>query len=363
MRVIITAGGTGGHIYPALAIINKIKEREANSSILYIGTTDRMEATLVPRLDINYVGIEIKGIDRKNIFNNIKVYLLYRNALKKCEQVIKDFAPDVVVGVGGYVTVPVLTVAHKLGIKTLIHEQNSVPGVSNRRLSRIVDKVCVSLPDSVAKFGGSNIVYTGNPRSEEIKQASPADKKKFGLSDKKKLVLIVMGSLGSTTMTVKIRDLIGQFKNKNYQVIIITGKNYFTEYQNIKTPSNVAIVSYLDDFINLLKRTDLIVSRAGASTIAEITAIGLPSILVPSPYVTHNHQLMNALELEHVGACKIIEEKNFNKETVIKTIDEILNSPGTYRNMQLASKSLGITDSATKIYLEIKKLAGSKNDR
>ena len=159
-------------------------------------------------------------------------------------------------------------------------------------------------------------------------------------------------------MTEKLKELIPAFSNKPYQVVLITGKNYYKEYENIKVPSNVAILPYIDNLIELLKKTDLLVSRAGASTIAEITAIGLPSILVPSPYVTENHQMKNAQELEKINAAKILEEKNFSKDTLIPMIDEVLNDTGLYKSMKLSTKSLGVSDSATKVYQEIKKVIG-----
>ena len=356
MRAIIVAGGTGGHIYPAIAIINKIKEKEENSEFLYIGTTDRMEKDIIPKLGIPFVGIEMVGLNRKNLFKNIAVLKKYNNAVKSAEEEIKKFNPDVVIGVGGYITLPVLTAANKLGYKTIIHEQNSIPGLSNKIIARFADLVCVSLPNSLNLFKNRNVVYTGNPRSEEIVDVVKVSKKSLGLDSTKKLVVVVMGSLGSMTMTKKLQELIPGFKNKKYQVIVITGKGYIDDYNDIEIPDNVQIVPFLDNFINVLKDTDLIVSRAGASTIAEITAIGLPAILVPSPYVTHNHQYMNAKELEDLGACTIVTEEEFSKDKLISEIDNLLDNSEKYIKMREASKKLGVTDSATRIYDEIRKL-------
>lgn len=358
MRAIVVAGGTGGHIYPALAIINKIKENEPNSEFLYIGTTNRMEKDIVPKLGIPYVGLEVVGLNRKNIFKNIEVFKKYNKAVNDAKMEIKKFDPDVVIGVGGYITLPVLTAANKLGYKTVIHEQNSIPGLSNKMLARFANCVCVSLPNSLKLFKNKNVVYTGNPRSEEIIDVKKVSKKTLGLDSTKKLVIIVMGSLGSLTMTRKLKELIPGFKNKNYQVVVVTGKGYIDDYKDVKTPDNVRIVPFLDNFINVLKDTDLIVSRAGASTIAEITAIGLPAILVPSPYVTHNHQYMNAKELEDLGACSIVSEDEFGKDRLISEIDKLLNDSEAYSKMASASKKLGVSDSATKIYNEIRKIIG-----
>ena len=294
----------------------------------------------------------------RNIIKNISVFIKYKKAIKSAEKIIKEFQPDIVIGAGGYITAPVMVAAHKLKVKILIHEQNSIPGVSNRLISKYADKICVSLPSTVQFFDKNKVVYTGNPRSEEIIAAKSADKKDFGLSENKKLVVIVMGSLGSTTMTKKIKQIVPTFEDKDYQVIVVTGKEYYKEFEIMNLPKNVFCVPFLENFINLLKKTDLIVSRAGASTIAEITAIGLPSILVPSPYVTNNHQYKNAKELEDAGACKLITEDEFSMESVIGTIDEILLNEKNYKNMKVAAKKLGISDSTTKIYQEIKKTIG-----
>lgn len=360
MRVVISAGGTGGHIYPALAIINKIKEKEKKCDILYIGTTDRMEKDIVPKLGIKYVGIEMEGINRKKLLSNISVFIKYKKAINKAKKAIKEFKPDVVIGVGGYITAPVLIAAHKLKIKTVIHEQNSVPGVSNKLISKYADKICVSLPNTVSYFNKEKTVYTGNPRSEEIINIKPALKKDFGLDEDKKLVLIVMGSLGSTTMTKKIKELVPHFKDKDYQVLIVTGKSYYGEFKKINLSKNVKIVPFLENMINLLKKTDLIISRAGASTIAEITAIGLPSILVPSPYVTNNHQYLNAKELEENGASKIVNESEFNSTVIIPLIDTILNNKTIYNQMKKSALKLGVPTSATKFYEEVKKVIGEE---
>ncbi len=356
MRVIISAGGTGGHIYPALAIIHKIKELEKDSEILYIGTTDRMEAKLIPEKGIPYVGLEMEGINRKNIFRNIIVLKKYWTAIKEAKKEIKKFRPDVVVGVGGYVTAPVIKAAHSLHYKTVIHEQNSIPGVSNQTLAKIVDKVLVSLPNSVQYFPKEKTIYTGNPRSEEIAMIKNVSKKEFHLSAVKKTVVIVMGSLGSATMNEKELELVEEFRNKDYEVVLITGEKYFHDYQKLDIPKNVQVVPFLNNLTTLLKVTDLIVSRAGASTIAEVTAIGLPAILVPSPYVANNHQLKNAKDLESSGACIVVEEKDFTKEAIIPLIDKILSDQSLYKKMAIASRKLGVTDSATKVYNEIKKL-------
>ena len=356
MRVIVSAGGTGGHIYPALAIIEKIKEKEPNSEFLYIGTTDRMEHEIIPKENIPYLGIKISGLNRKHLLSNFKVLKNYWKSVRILKKKIKEFHPDIVLGVGGYVTAPVISTAKKLGYKTLIHEQNSIPGVSNKFLSKYADKIGVSLEESIQYFPKEKVFFSGNPRSEIVARVKPISKKTLGLSENKKLVLIVMGSLGSTTMNQKLKEMLSSFQEKTYEVIFVTGKGYFEQFKNEKLPLNVKVVPYLEEMLSVLMKTDLIVTRAGASTIAEITAIGLPSIMIPSPYVTHNHQLKNAKALENKNATVIIEEKDFTKEILIQKVDFILNDTIVYEKMKKSAKALGVQDSATRIYKVIRTL-------
>lgn len=362
MKVIVSAGGTGGHIYPALAIINKLKEKHRNCEILYIGTTDRMEATLVPSLGIQYTGIPMKGLNRKNIFKNVSVLKSFNAAINKAKEIISEFKPDVVLGIGGYITAPVILAAHKLGVKTFIHEQNSIPGLSNKLLKKYADVVGVSLKDSIKYFKGANVVFTGNPRSEEAAFAKPVIKSKYGLAESKKLVLFVMGSLGSLTITNIMKEILPSFKNKDYEVLFVTGKNYFDFYKDIDIPSNVKLVPNLDDMLSVLKKTDLIVTRAGASTIAEITSIGIPALMIPSPYVTHNHQEKNAKVLEDNECAIVIKEKELSKENLLTNIDTLLSSKEKLLSMKKNSKRLGVIDSATKIVEIIEDLVNGEND-
>lgn len=363
MRVIISAGGTGGHIYPALSIINKIKENNKNCEFLYIGTTNRMESEIIPKEGIPYLGIEISGLS-KNIKKSVKSISLLLKSIKILKKEIKKFNPDIVIGVGGYVTFPVIYTAKKLGYKTFIHEQNSIPGKSNKMLIKYTDKIAVSLPGSIKYFPKEKTVYTGNPRSSEVIKVEKASKKELNLSNNKKLVLIVMGSLGSMTINNELKKIINEFKDKDYEVLLVTGKNYYDEFKGIKI-ENVKIVPFLNNMLNVLKICDLIVTRAGASTISEITAIGLPSILVPSPYVANNHQFYNAMELVDNKASLLLEEKDFNALNLIKKIDLVLNDKKLYEEMHQKSLELGKVDSNIKIYQLIEELVGNygKNNK
>lgn len=353
MKIAITAGGTGGHIFPALAIINKIKSHDKNSKFLYFGTTDRMEKDIIPEKGIPYIGIQMKGLNRKNILKNITVLKIYLAAIKKAEVELKKFKPDIVIGVGGYITAPVLVAANHLGIKTIIHEQNSIPGVSNKLLSHFVNKICVSFKESESYFPKKKTIYTGNPRSEEILSMEKGKREDFGFNRKSKFIILVMGSLGSLTMTKKMKELIPSFKNKDYQVLVVTGKNYYDDYKDVKTPTNVKIVPFYD--AKYMKDADLIITRSGASTIAEVTALLLPSIMIPSPYVTHNHQYKNAKALEDKKACKILEEKDFCKENLLSLIDDCFKKE-VYNEMRKNLKEFSCPNSAEAIYKEIMRL-------
>ena len=356
MRVVVSAGGTGGHIYPALAIINKIKEFEPNSEFLYIGTHNRMEKDLIPSLGIPYEELEITGFIRKFTLENFKTLSRFFKARKKCLKVIKEFNPDVVIGAGGYVTAPVIWAAKKLGCKTFIHEQNSVVGLSNKYLTNYVDKVGVSFESTLKDFPKEKVVLTGNPCSEKAYNINKAKKSDFGLSDDKKLVLIVMGSLGSFTINEKMVDYIYGFRNKNYEVLFVTGTNYYDKIKTRRFPDNVKVVPFVNELPALMKCCDLMVSRAGASTMSEIMALGIPTIFIPSPYVTNNHQVKNASDLVSRDAALMIEEKDLTKTSFIKMIDDLLNDKDKYDSIKKNVSKLGIIDSSSRIYEILKEM-------
>jgi len=354
LRIIISAGGTGGHIYPALAIINKIKENEPDSEFLYIGTHNRMEKDIIPKYNIPFETIEIYGINRKSILKNVKTLKCFLNARKKCKKIIKDFKPDAVIGVGGYVTGPVIWAAKKLGYKTFIHEQNSIPGKANLYLSKYADNIFVSFKSSVNEFPSYKTIFTGNPCSEEAIKKEAIDKKTLGLNENKKLVLFVMGSLGSEKMNNLLYKTMNKFKNKDYEILFVTGKDAYEEMKKKEYPSNIKVVPYIEEMTRVMKKTDIIVSRAGASTLSEIMALQVPSILIPSPYVPNNHQYKNALDLTKKDAAILIEEKDLNEEVLVKSIDEILNNEEKVKKMKASLEELSVKDSATKIYKAIK---------
>ena len=359
MRVIISAGGTGGHIYPALAIINKIKKEEPNSEFLYIGTHNRMENDIVPKALIPFESIEIYGFS-KNIIKNFKTAGCLFKSYKRCKKLIRDFNPDVVIGVGGYVTAPVIFAAKKLGYKTAIHEQNSLPGKSNQFLSKYSDLVFVSFKSSMSYFPNDKVVFTGNPCSEDALNKTAILKSTFGIDNKRKLVLFVMGSLGSSRVNDYLVSIMNLFNNKDYDVLFVTGTSSYESISKESFPSNVHVVPYVDGLTGLMKNVDLIVSRAGASTMSEIIALELPSILIPSPYVANNHQYKNAMDLVNIGASIMIEEKDLKGDILVRKIDEVLYDDEKIRSIKKNLKSMMVSNSASLIYNNLKKLVDRK---
>ena len=328
MKVIVSAGGTGGHIYPALAIIDILKKYDKDLEVLYVGTHNRMEKDIVPQKGIRFESLEIYGFNKKRVLKNIKNVFLINKAFKKSKKLMKEFKPDLVVGAGGYVTYPVLKTAQKLGIKTLLHEQNSFPGKTNIALSKKADLIGVSMEKSKEKFKNTKgkVFLMGNPCALSAINAPKITKKELGLDSKLPLVTVVCGSLGSMTVNNAFKEVLKNVKDKNYQVIYITGKAYYEEFIKDKYSSNVHIKPYLDNLRSVLKVTDVLVSRAGASTMSEVMALKVPTIFIPSPYVANNHQYYNALDLVDKKAALMLEEKYFSAKALFEKIDELIKS-------------------------------------
>lgn len=360
MRVIISAGGTGGHIYPALAIVNCIKEKEPESEFLYIGTHNRMEKDIVPKTGIPFVGIEMYGFNRKNLLKNFKTIKCLYKSKKQLKSIIKEFNPDIVIGVGGYITYPVITTAHKLGYKTFIHEQNSVAGKANLMMADSVDLIGVSLKSSMNEFPTKKVIFTGNPCGENALKVKRIDKTTLGFTKGKKLVVIVMGSLGAENVHKFMKENINKFSSKNYEVLYITGKNNYEDIKSIKHPSNVKLLPYLDNLAGLFKDTDILITRAGASTLSEIIALKIPSILIPSPFVPNNHQFKNAMDLVNNKAALLVEEKDLTFDNIDTNINKLLSNKVYYLDMKNNLESMQVNDSATIIYNNIKKLIDRK---
>lgn len=361
MRVVITAGGTGGHIYPALAIINKIKEKEPNSEFLYIGTHNRMEKDIVPGKGIPFKSIEMYGFNKKNLLKNFKTVKCLIKSFKDSKKIIKDFNPDIVIGVGGYVTVPVIVSAKKLGYKTFLHEQNSLPGKSNRYLIKYSDLIGASFKSSLKYLPKEKTILTGNPCSEDALNKKSLDKKSLNLNEDKKLVLIVMGSLGAGRVSEYLKKELKKFDKKNYEILFVTGKSSYENVIKEKYPENVKIIPFYEGLPSVMKKTDLMVTRAGASTLSEVIALNVPSIIIPSPFVANNHQYMNALDLTENGAGVILEEKDLEDGKLFKEIDNLINDENKLKMIRQNLSKLNVSNSADIIYTNLKRLVDENN--
>ncbi|MDO4432495.1 MAG: undecaprenyldiphospho-muramoylpentapeptide beta-N-acetylglucosaminyltransferase [Aerococcaceae bacterium] len=355
-RVVLSGGGTGGHIYPALALLKRMQQKYPNLECLYIGSAKGLEARIVAQAGIRFESVEVQGFKRSLSPENLKTLWLATTSVPKSMRLLKAFQPDVVIGTGGYVCGPVLLAATLLKIPTLIHEQNSVAGVTNRLLRNRVNLIATCFEEVAPYFAPATdkIRLTGNPRGQEVVETPQVDQfleTHYQFSSEKPTVLIFGGSRGAPAINRAALDAIEQFGNKDYQVIIATGQAHFDTLASELTelPANVRVVPYVDNMPTLLRSVQLVVCRSGATTLTELTALGLPSILIPSPYVTANHQEHNALALVNRQAALMIREKELTVAQLVDNIDQLLLSPETLANMAQAAKALGITDASTRI--------------
>ncbi|WAA10635.1 undecaprenyldiphospho-muramoylpentapeptide beta-N-acetylglucosaminyltransferase [Fervidibacillus albus] len=355
MKIIVSGGGTGGHIYPALAFSKTVQRLDPEAEILYIGTERGLESKIVPEANIPFQTIDITGLKRKLSFDNVKTVMKFISGVKECKTIIKDFNPDLVIGMGGYVSAPVVYAAHRLNIPSLIHEQNSIPGLTNKLLGRFVDQIAISFEDSGKYFPEKKVVLTGNPRATEVLgNDGIKGKKSIGLDLAKKMVLIFGGSRGARPINEAVIKILSDFGKRSYQVLYVTGE---VHYESVKKEAalagnyeNIKIVPFIHNMPEILAATDLVVSRAGATSIAEFTSIGLPSILIPSPYVTNNHQEKNAELLRKANAAVVISEKDLSGKRLLEEIDWIFEERGKLDKMKRAAKSLGVQDAAYRLY-------------
>jgi UDP-N-acetylglucosamine--N-acetylmuramyl-(pentapeptide) pyrophosphoryl-undecaprenol N-acetylglucosamine transferase len=360
MKILISGGGTGGHIYPALALIKEIQNQEPNASFLYVGTEDGLEKRIVEKEGLPFQSIIITGFKRKLSLHNLKTIYRFFKGVSDSKKILKKFKPDVVIGTGGYVCGPVVYAAAKLNIPTIIHEQNSVPGLTNKFLSRYVDKVAICFKEASSFFPKSKVLLTGNPRATEVSKHVPMDKAALGLHPSKKTVLIVGGSRGARPINDAVIHALHKFSKKEYEVLYVTGEVHYDkvkeEAKQVDNLNQVIIKPFLDNMPDYLMNIDLVVARAGATTLAEITALGIPSILIPSPYVTNNHQEKNARALEENGAARIVLETELTSNVLVNEIDCILENDSNWKAMKQNAKKLGMPDASIRIYNVIKEL-------
>lgn len=355
MKIVVSGGGTGGHIYPALSFIHEVKKQHPNVDVLYIGTKKGLESAIVPRENIPFHAIDISGFKRSLSFENVKTIVRFIKSVRTCKQLLKQYKPDVVLGTGGYVCGPVVYAAAKLGIPTIIHEQNSIPGLTNTFLSRYVNKVAICFEETKQYFPQEKVVLTGNPRASEVVGKDGREAKRaLGLDEKKKTVLIVGGSRGARPINEAFLQVLHEVEQKPYQFLYVTGDVHYDKVikavQDVGNPTNVIIRPFIHNMPEVLAGMDMIVARAGATTLAEITALGIPSVLIPSPYVTNNHQEKNARALEKKGAAIVRLESELTGARLLDDIDRILLDEQTLTSMKEAAFQLGIRDAAERLY-------------
>lgn len=362
MKIAVSGGGTGGHIYPALALIREIQKKDQNVEFLYIGTEKGLESKLVPRENIPFKSIHITGFKRKISFENVKTVFRFLKGVRDSKKMLKEFNPDVVIGTGGYVCGPVVYAAAKMGIPTIVHEQNSIPGLTNKFLSRYVDKIAICFEEAREFFPEQKVVLTGNPRASEVLgQDGIKGRLSAGLKLKVPTVLIFGGSRGARPINDAVVKSLTELSSKSYQVLYVTGDVHFEEVQKevelVGNPENVIIKPFIHNMPEVLAGVDLTVSRAGATTLAELTSLGIPSILIPSPYVTDNHQEKNARALSENGAARLLLEKDLTGPKLVESIDQILGNEEKLADMKKAAKKLGIPDAARRLYHLMEELA------
>lgn len=360
-KILFATGGTGGHINPALAVAGYIRENYPQAEILFVGTADRMEAQLVPAAGYEFKTIEIQGFSRELNFEGIKHNIKTVNLLFKSEgqakKIIEDFKPDVVIGFGGYVSGPVLSVAARMGIPTAVHEQNAFPGVTNKNLAKKVDVVMLTAPEAEKLLKPKNpCVVTGLPIRGEIISANKEFARAEMKLDSRPLILSMGGSLGARAINEAVKYLIlHRFEKKDCYYLHATGKAGASMIDDIgkdvdlNTNPQIMLREYINDMDRCLAAADLVVCRAGASSLSEIQALGKPSILVPYPYAAENHQYYNAKTMSDRDAAILIEEKDFTGERLLSEIEKLLSKPEHLKKMGENARAMAILDASQRI--------------
>lgn len=376
MRFLFATGGTAGHINPALAVASYIRETQKDAQILFVGTGDHMESRLVPNAGFDFKTIEINGFKRsfspKAILDNVKTVFKLVKSEHESKKIIEDFKPDVVIGFGGYVSGPVLEEAAKLHIPCCIHEQNAYPGITNKQLAKQVDKVMLTVEDAKKHLAPKNeAAVTGLPvRGELLKKTKAEARAELSIPDEKALVLSFGGSLGAKPLNDAMFDILLKHaeNGKAYHIHSVgtNGNDYLDKFiengfekidEKIVRKGCVEVRGYIDNMDVCMAGADLVIGRAGASSLSEIEAMGKASILIPSPYVAENHQYHNAMALVNRNAARIIEEKDLTTESLEKMMDELISSPETLFKIEKNARNMAILDSRERIAEIIMSLA------
>ena len=363
LRIIISGGGTGGHIFPAISIANAIKQLEPTANILFVGALGRMEMQRVPDAGYDIKGLPVCGFDRKHLWKNIKVLYKLWQSRRLAKAIIKEFKPNAAVGVGGYASGPTLNQCASLGVPYLIQEQNSYAGVTNKLLAKRASKICVAYEGMDRFFPSDKIILTGNPVRQNILQnnISKADARKaFQLDPEKKTILIIGGSLGARTINESILQHLSDIRNSDVQFIWQTGKVYkeaiAKRLEGEEPLANLHVTDFISDMASAYAAADMVISRAGASSISEFCLLGMPVILVPSPNVAEDHQTKNALALVNKQAAVYVKDAEA-PEKLINTALSIVNDESKLNELHQNILGMALKNSAERIADEVLKIA------
>jgi len=362
IKIIISGGGTGGHIFPAIAIARALEQMRPGTEILFVGANGRMEMEKVPAAGYRIEGLNISGISRSNMLKNISLPLKILKSVSRAKEIIAQFKPDVIVGVGGYASGPTLWAGIKKHIPTLIQEQNSYAGVTNKWLSRSVNKICVAYPGMETFFPKDKIIVTGNPVRQDIDnlKSKKAEALEFFKLSQSTTLLVIGGSLGARTINESIMLSLDKLAEKNIQLIWQTGKPYYAQAKEMENKySNIRVFDFIAKMDLAYAAANMVVSRAGAISLSELCIAGMPCILVPSPNVAEDHQTMNAMQLANHKAAIVIKDT----ESASKLGDAILKLSSDSSMLESLSKNismLAVKDSAAKIALEVIALSEKK---
>ena len=370
MKIIVSGGGTGGHIYPALTLIRTLQQKVDKLEVLYVGTHAGLEADIIPKENIPFATVDLQGF--KHSLSPVNILRAARaiKGVGKAMGIVRKFQPDVVIGTGGYVCGPVLMAASLLGIPALIQEQNVIPGITNKILSKFVNVIATGYQEANGAFPANKVVFTGNPiRREVMQQRQESDYEAFGLHPNRKTILVSGGSRGARTINRAMVDVLKHYADrKDVQILHATGKG---EYEDIigrisaagldlKQADNIVVKPYLYNMPQAMAIADLAVFRAGATGLAELTAKGIPAILIPYPYAAENHQEYNARAVEKAGAAKVILNKDLTAPVLVEAIDSVICHQDKLAAMAEASRKLGRPEAADTISELIVELARSK---
>ena len=351
-KFIISGGGTGGHIFPAIAIANALRRRFPGCEILFVGAKDRMEMEKVPQAGYEINGLEVAGFDRKRLWRNFSVLLKLRRALKEARSIVAKFRPDAVIGVGGYASGPTLKAAQKLGIATVVQEQNSYAGVTNKLLAKRADAVCVAYENMEKFFPPEKIVLTGNPIRKELltgEITSQEARKGFGLDPERPTVLVIGGSLGARSLNEAVTAGLHDIVNSGVQLIWQTGKSWGERGKKAASGmKGVVVTNFISDMAKAYAAATLVVSRAGAGSISELELLAKPAILVPSPNVAEDHQTKNALALSERGAAVLVADADVPAK-LVRTILETVSDKERLKKISENVGKMALRDSDEKI--------------